>query len=346
MKPPFSFLKASGGAPPPSPAPTVSGIDYSVVDPAGGGEAITITGDNFATGATVDFRQTGVTYWSTTTTFVNATTLTFVPPLMGTGNLLDLVVVNPDLQEGALAGALTTFAPIDLGPSCLFLPGGYAVVGTQGVDAVGTWTDSSGNGNHATNNVANYSPAASAAGTPVFVAGSAIYLQVAKDIANSSGPPTSLAALAVGTEVACFLSTAAPAPSLSYEDANVVTGAGASAGICFNTDGIQWEAYDWQAGIYLRTLAVAAAINVEHFAAARWDGTVWGCLVNGNAEQTVDPLSDELSNGNVGLLQMGGGTYASGLDGGISFLAVYPTARSNAEIATIRQWARQRGIVA
>jgi len=349
----FPFLsKSSGGGAPPASPPTVTSLSHGVVDPSGGGLPVSIYGADFVSGATVEFRQASVTYWSTSTTFVNSGELTFVPPVMGTGNQLDVVVVNPDAQEdGDGNGLLWVFAPHDLSPTLELLPGAYSVAGTQGVDAIGTWLDASGNGNHAVSVSGTDAPIESSDGTPVFDSlGNTInhYLQVAASLASAAGSPPDLAELAAGTQVACIKPTASSgAPAANYEDASIIVGDGASAGLCYNDDGIQWEAYDEVGTDYERTAAVAAAIGVRHFAAGRWSGSTWGSRANGSAWQNNTADASVLSDGNVGPnTQIGGGTYALGFDGELSAVLVFASALSDANVDMIRAWAQQRGIAA
>src|SRR5210317_1948611 len=77
-----------------SPSPTISSISYPgddlAADPAGG-QTVTITGTNFASGATVTVGGTSASVVS----FVSATELTFTTPTKTAGDY-DLVVTNTD----------------------------------------------------------------------------------------------------------------------------------------------------------------------------------------------------------------------------------------------------------
>ena len=79
-------------------APTVSSVSPTS-GPAAGGTAVTITGTNFVAGATVSFGGAAATNVSV----VNATSITADTTAHAAG-LVDVVVTNPDLQSGTLAG--------------------------------------------------------------------------------------------------------------------------------------------------------------------------------------------------------------------------------------------------
>jgi hypothetical protein len=74
----------------------VSGLDT-------GGTAVTITGTNFVSGATVTFGGTA----ATGVTFVNSTSITATTPAHAAG-AVDVVVTNPDTQSGTLTGETLT----------------------------------------------------------------------------------------------------------------------------------------------------------------------------------------------------------------------------------------------
>ncbi len=83
-----------------SPAPTVSSVSPSN-GPVAGGMAVTITGTNFATGATVTFGSTA----ATSVTVVNSTTITATTPAGSAGAVTVTVTVNG--QSGSLPSGFT-----------------------------------------------------------------------------------------------------------------------------------------------------------------------------------------------------------------------------------------------
>jgi hypothetical protein len=89
---PFAFWKATG-----APAPVVTAISPAVLDTAGGGQPVTITGSNFtgATGVTI-----GGTV-ATSVTVVNATTITCLPGARAAGAGLSVIVTKPSGSNGA-----------------------------------------------------------------------------------------------------------------------------------------------------------------------------------------------------------------------------------------------------
>ena len=91
---------------PPAPAPTIASVDPAEGSIAGG-TAITITGANFQSGATVTVGgndASGV--------FVDATSLTATTPAGGEG-AADVVVTNPDANSATSAGGFTYLPVID-----------------------------------------------------------------------------------------------------------------------------------------------------------------------------------------------------------------------------------------
>ena len=95
------------GAPGP-PTPTVTSI-APASGPAAGGTAITITGTNFAAGATVKFG----TVAATNVVFVGATTITCKAPALPAGALYDVIVTNTSTKSGTLTkGWLADFLDV------------------------------------------------------------------------------------------------------------------------------------------------------------------------------------------------------------------------------------------
>jgi len=93
---------------PPPPAPTVTSV-APTSGPAGSGNAVSITGTNFVTGATVTVGGVAATGVS----FVGATTLDATTPVLSPGTLNDVVVTNPDTQTGTLTqGWLADFLDV------------------------------------------------------------------------------------------------------------------------------------------------------------------------------------------------------------------------------------------
>ena len=74
--------------------------------PTAGGTAVTITGDNYESGATVTFGGTS----PTGVTVVSATNITATTPTRAKG-AVDVVVTNPDTQFGTLSSGFTYLAP-------------------------------------------------------------------------------------------------------------------------------------------------------------------------------------------------------------------------------------------
>ena len=106
------------------PPPTVTAVSPSSGTTAGG-TAVTITGANFAVGATVTFGSTS----ATNVVVVSGTQITATTPA-GNAGAVTVTVSNPGGQSGALAGAFTYVAPptvTSVSPTTGPVAGGTAV---------------------------------------------------------------------------------------------------------------------------------------------------------------------------------------------------------------------------
>lgn len=92
-------------APPKPPAPTVTSVNPTSVAPTGG-TFVYVNGDNYQQGAVVWLND-----YKVSATFVSAKQLRFKSPVWSKGEFVDVKVVNPDNQEGVLAGGLEFQAP-------------------------------------------------------------------------------------------------------------------------------------------------------------------------------------------------------------------------------------------
>jgi len=89
--------------------PTVSGVSPNSGTTAGG-TSVTITGTNFATGATVTFGSAA----ATNVVVVNATTITATTP-GGSAGAVTVTVTNPGSQSGSLQNGYTYLATVAIG---------------------------------------------------------------------------------------------------------------------------------------------------------------------------------------------------------------------------------------
>ena len=99
-------------------APTVSGVSPNT-GPAAGGTGVTITGTNFAAGATVTLGGTA----ATNVVVVSATQITATTPAHAAG-AVTVTVTNPDTQSGSLANGFTftTMVPISFAQAAAATP--------------------------------------------------------------------------------------------------------------------------------------------------------------------------------------------------------------------------------
>lgn len=334
----YALVKASppsGGS-----VPIVSAVSYDVVDTSGGGQRVVVT-VNSSTGCTA-ISAGGVAF--TSFAIDDATHVSGIPGAHAAGTV-DVVVTNATGPSTTGTGLIEYFTPLSLSPTCALMSGSYAVVGTQGVDAVGTWTDSSGNSNHAVS-IDGISAPAALNGMPDFVAANSLSLSIAQSLASSGGSPPDLATLSAGTQIAFFEPDASSgAASSSYEDAVVLIGVNTSNGIVYNDDGTTFEMYDGGIGGYVRMTTTAAATGVKHFVCGRWDVDKWECKVNGNAFLT-ETSSGTLVDAVTGATTTIGASGTRYFDGRVSTVLVYASAISTTNITKIYKWGRQRGIAA
>jgi hypothetical protein len=100
-----TFVESRTCLPVYSVAPTVTLVSPGQ-GPTAGGTVVTITGTGFVSGATVTFGGTA----ATPVVFGSATSITATTPAHAAGPV-NVVVTNPDLQSGTLAGGFTYVAP-------------------------------------------------------------------------------------------------------------------------------------------------------------------------------------------------------------------------------------------
>jgi len=164
------------------PAPTVTGVSPSTGS-TGGGTAVTITGTNFASGATVTFGTAA----ATNVIVVNSTTITATAPA-GTAGAVTVTVTNSSGQSGSLASGFTYAAPPTL---TSVSPGSGPAAGGTPVTITGTNFASGATvmfGSTAATNVTVVNSTSITATTPAGTLGA-----VAVTVTNSNGLSGSLA---------------------------------------------------------------------------------------------------------------------------------------------------------
>jgi hypothetical protein len=117
--------KASGNYTYNALAPTVSAVSPAS-GPSVGGTTVTITGTNFASGATVVFGASP----AASVTFVSATSLKAVTAGTKPGGALNVIVTNPDGSSGTKTGAFTFISPpiaTSVSPASGFTAGGQHI---------------------------------------------------------------------------------------------------------------------------------------------------------------------------------------------------------------------------
>jgi hypothetical protein len=207
------------------PAPTVASVSPNSGTTAGG-TAVTITGANFATGATVTFGSAA----ATSVVVVSGTQITATTPA-GTAGAALVTVSNPGGQSGALAGGFTYIAPptvTSVSPNNGPVAGGTAVTITGTNFAAGAAVTLGGT---AATNVVVASSTTITATTPAHAAGA-----VAATVTNSNGLSGNLAngftyiAPPTVTGVSPSSGTTAGGTAVTISGTNFATGAGVTFG--------------------------------------------------------------------------------------------------------------------
>lgn len=319
-------------------APEVISLDLGGVIGTDGGDTVVVTGTGFAAGATVTIDGTPCT----SVVVDSSTQITCDAPALAAG-VYDVVVENVDTQDSGASGAglCEAWDPTEEGPRCLLLPGDYVVTGTQGVDAVGTWTDSSGEGNDAVSYGGVNAPAA-ASGCPDFVEAQARFLVVAESVAAGGSP---MATGADGTIVAIAIPDVAAADAADYGNPALVAGDGATPNLAYSDAGFKFVGYNDGTADYETVVAPgAAAIGAAHIAFVRWGDDIAEARVNGGAFDDV-AYAGGLSVSNTGTTTEVGRNYAGAayFDGRIKFIAIFPAALPDATCTKLRSWALRKG---
>jgi hypothetical protein len=127
------------------PAPTVTLVTPNLGSSAGGW-AVTVTGSNFASGATIAIAG----HACTQVTWKSATTLTALAPayvtMDGASMAQTVTVTNPDLGSGSGSGVAASYFYLPSNRPILMFE--RADVGVTTGASVAGWADQSGNGNH------------------------------------------------------------------------------------------------------------------------------------------------------------------------------------------------------
>jgi IPT/TIG domain/Abnormal spindle-like microcephaly-assoc'd, ASPM-SPD-2-Hydin/Fibronectin type III domain len=207
------------------PAPTVASVSPNSGTTAGG-TAVTITGANFVTGATVTFGSAA----ATSVVVVSGTQITATTPAGSAGAVL-VTVSNPGGQSGALAGGFTYIAPptvTSVSPNNGPVAGGTAVTITGTNFATGATVTLGGT---VATNVVVASSTTITATTPAHVAGA-----VTATVTNSNGLSGNLAngftyvAPPTVTGVSPSSGTTAGGTAVTISGTNFATGAGVTFG--------------------------------------------------------------------------------------------------------------------
>lgn len=357
--------KSSGA--PPSPAPSITSVapqafpSYAgatgLQDPTGGTN-IVINGTNFVSGCTVTFEQAGITIGTATAVaFSSAALIVATVPALALGTY-DVVVTNPDTQDSGASGngLHVSWHPSVLTPTGLWMPGDYSVTGTQGVDAVGTWLDSSGNGRHLVSNSSaapGFAPDAAAGGWPEFrgdsTGGYGRFLDGGANLYNLAGPifwADYLTTFEAGSIVTFVRPRNRPADLSDYFNASFVAGNAATPNLQISSKGFKSVGYSDVDTVYHTARAGRGRTGAVSMAAVAWDLNNLYVAVNENAP-IADPIGGSgLSGPNMGYLEVGrsyaGSQYA---DADVLLICAVNATLTAAQLATFHAWGAVYGLV-
>lgn len=233
--------------------------------------------------------------------------------------------------------------------SGLYLPGGYSVVGTQGVDATSQWTDESGNGRHFIHSpgiTANRVPVAAAGGWPIFDGGAN-----AGGLIQASSGNGGFTAAADGAWIVIASHDAPLGANVgNYQNAAMIAGSGATPSFVASDAGMRFTGYDGIA--YVDAVDAGFIASTAYVCASKWDnigiyrsrsGASWSGVIIYNAPQvSLDPA-------NMGLdtyIGMGFGLAYNWL-GPIKAAAFYPASDevTDAKLVQWQDWAVLQGYV-
>lgn len=323
----------------PAPAPVAISVNLGGVVDTAGSSTIVVTGENYLAGDAVSIGGTPCT-----SVVVNSSTqITCVTPALAAG-VHNLLVSRDDADSGSSGDGLIRAWDLEVPgtPTLALLPGGYSVVGTQGVDAVGTWTDASGNGNHAVS-VGGASAPVEVDGVPLFNATDSLHLAISQSFAASGIYPPALADPDSGTVGAICVPDGLPANAAYYYNPGLCAGSAASPGLYVVDVGPKFVAYD---GVdYVSAFADSVPDTTPAFVAGAWDSTGLYCRSNGGDLEFVPYNSPQasISAANVGSITYVGRSYNDYFNGALRMLVMWREQLSNDDLSKLRFWAQRKG---
>lgn len=224
--------------------------------------------------------------------------------------------------------------------SVLLLPGDYAVVGTPNVNAVGTWTDSSGNDYDAVMDMTGQQvPTDDGDGNPVFDESNTDALVISQSLNGTLASPDNGAFLVIASQTSPLEATVA-----NYQNRTMLAGSGATPHLIADDAGLRMGGYDSNAYIEAQRAGfVAATVTV---CAGKWDDTGLYVSLDGENWNAVEPYGMTFTS--LDATALGAATYVGNgfgfghaWDGTIYCVAIYPDSADldNAKLAQWKTWA-------
>ncbi len=272
----FLLLDSSGSGS--APAPTVSAVSPSA---GGAGTAVTITGTNFASGATASFGGTA----ATNVTVVSSTSITATTPAHAMG-AVNVVVTNTDGQNGTLSGGYTYGNPAPtvsgVSPTSGSASGGTAVTITGTNFASGATVSFGGT---AATGVSVTSSTSIAATTPANAPGA-----VSVTVMNSDGQSASLSSGYTYTGPPTVSSISPNSGSTGGGTAVMITGTNFASGATVSFGGTAATGVTVSSGTSITATTPAHAAGAVTVMVTN-SGGQGGSLVNGYTYATASSTS-------------------------------------------------------
>lgn len=252
--------------------------------------------------------------------------------------------MNPSSDPGG-GDAPASWVPTDdvANVSVLLMPGNYSVTGTPNVDAVGTWSDSSGNGNNAVIDMTGQQvPTDDGNGNPVFDETNLDALII----------PASISALAAvdngGFVVISKQTSPLEATVANYQNRTMISGSGASPHLIADDAGLRCGGYDGDN--YVETNKAGFTADTVTVCAGKWDNTGLYVSLDGENWNPVEAYNvgrTSLDPANVGTnVYVGNGFgYGHGWDGTIYAVAIYTDVADldNDKLSKWKTWSDAQG---
>lgn len=224
--------------------------------------------------------------------------------------------------------------------SVLLMPGDYVVTGTPNVNAVGTWTDSSGNGFDAViDSTGQQVPTDDGNGNPVYDETNSDVLIISQSLDGDLAEADSGAFLVIALQTDPLEATVA-----NYQNRTMLGGAGATPHLIADDAGLRFGGYD--SNVYIENNVAGFMSETATVCAGKWDATGVYVSIDGGNWSAVEPYGNpyvSLDPTALGATTRVGNGFGDGhpWDGTLFLVAIYPDPADldNAKLAQWKTWA-------